>query len=270
MAQRLAGKVALLTGAAVGLGKGVAEAFVREGAKVAICDLNLAAAESCAKELRAKGFSAIPVKMDVSSEVDVVKGIQHTIHELGKIDVLLNNAGFQHIVAIKDCEYGMFKKMLEVHVGGAFLCTREVLRHFVERAEKEKNGKLLGATILNMGSAHSKTVSPLKAPYCTAKHALVGLTRSTALEGAQYGVRSNLVCPGFVLTDLVKKQIPEQAQALGISEDDVIKKVMLKNTVDGEFSTVEDIAEACVFLAAHPTNVLTGQSMILSHGWVME
>ena len=118
--------------------------------------------------------------------------------------------------------------------------------------------------------SHSKVASALKAPYVTAKHGLLGLARVIAVEGAAYGVRSNVICPGFVRTPLVEKQIPEQARDLGITEEQVVRDVMLKDTVDGEFSTVNDIAETAVFLAAFPTNALTGQSVVVSHGWFME
>jgi len=121
-----------------------------------------------------------------------------------------------------------------------------------------------------MGSVHSKEASKLKAAYVTAKHGLLGLARVVAKEGAQYGVRANVICPGFVRTPLVDKQIPEQARELGISEADVVKNVMLKETVDGLFTTSEDIAETALFLAAFPSNALTGQSLIVSHGWFME
>jgi 3-hydroxybutyrate dehydrogenase len=121
-----------------------------------------------------------------------------------------------------------------------------------------------------MGSVHSKEASPLKAPYVAAKHALIGLAKVVAKEGAAHGVRANVICPGFVRTPLVDKQIPEQAKALGISEDDVIRKIMLKDTVDGEFTTVDDVAQTALFFAAFPSNALTGQSLIVSHGWSME
>jgi len=127
-----------------------------------------------------------------------------------------------------------------------------------------------GGSIIYIGSVHSKEASVLKAPYVAAKHGLLGLCRVVAKEGAKYGVRANVICPGFVRTPLVEKQIPEQAQALGISEAEVIKNVMLKETVDGEFTTVEDVAETAVFFAAFPSNALTGQSLIVSHGWFME
>jgi 3-hydroxybutyrate dehydrogenase len=121
-----------------------------------------------------------------------------------------------------------------------------------------------------MGSVHSKEASVLKAPYVTAKHGLEGLAKVVAKEGAAHGVRANIICPGFVRTPLVDKQIPEQARDLGISEDDVVKKVMLKDTVDGEFTTVEDVARCAVFLAGFPSNALTGQSIVVSHGWFMQ
>jgi 3-hydroxybutyrate dehydrogenase len=126
-----------------------------------------------------------------------------------------------------------------------------------------------GGTILYVGSVHSKEASKLKAPYVAAKHGLVGLAKTVAKEGARHGVRSNVICPGFVRTPLVEKQIPEQARELGISEEDVIRTVMLKETVDGEFTSLDDVARGAAFLAAFPSNALTGQSLVVSHGWSM-
>jgi 3-hydroxybutyrate dehydrogenase len=153
-------------------------------------------------------------------------------------------------------------RMLGIHLDGAFLTTRACLRHMY------KSGR--GGSILYMGSVHSKEASPLKAPYVAAKHGLLGLCRAVAKEGAKHGVRANVLCPGFVRTPLVDKQIPEQAKELGISEAEVIKNVMLKNTVDGEFTTMADVAQAAVFFASFESNALTGQSLIISHGWHME
>ena len=120
-----------------------------------------------------------------------------------------------------------------------------------------------------MGSVHSQEASPLKSAYVTAKHGLLGLARVMAKDGAQYNVRSNVICPGFVLTPLVEKQIPEQARELGISVDQVVKDVLLAETVDQQFTTVEDVAEVALFLAAFNSNALTGQSICVSHGWHM-
>jgi 3-hydroxybutyrate dehydrogenase len=129
---------------------------------------------------------------------------------------------------------------------------------------KQKSG-----SIIFMGSVHSKEASPLKSAYVTAKHGLLGLARVLAKEGAAHGVRANVICPGFVRTPLVEKQIPEQAKSLGISEKDVIEKIMLGETVDKEFTTIEDVAEIALLFAAFPTNALTGQSLVVSHGWYM-
>jgi 3-hydroxybutyrate dehydrogenase len=152
-------------------------------------------------------------------------------------------------------------RFLAIHLDGAFLTTRAALRQMYKQGS---------GSIIYMGSVHSKEASVLKAPYVTAKHGLLGLARVVAKEGAEHGVRANVICPGFVRTPLVDKQIPEQAKELGISEQDVIEKIMLKDTVDHEFTTIEDVAETALFLAAFNSNALTGQSIIVSHGWCME
>jgi 3-hydroxybutyrate dehydrogenase len=257
---RLLGKVAVVTGAASGIGKEIARAFQREGAKVVIADLNQAGADAAAAELG--GNDAIGVAMDVTSEAEVDAGMARAISAFGRIDVLVSNAGIQIVAPVKDFEFAKWKQMLAIHLDGAFLTTRAVLKHMYEQAT--------GGSIIYMGSVHAKEASLLKAPYVTAKHGLLGLAKVVAKEGAKYGVRANVICPGFVRTPLVDKQIPEQAKALGISEEQVIKGVMLKDTVDGEFTTVEDVAEAAVFFAGFKTNALTGQSLIVSHGWSMQ
>lgn len=127
-----------------------------------------------------------------------------------------------------------------------------------------------GGSVIYMGSVHSKEASKLKAPYVTAKHGLIGLCKTVAKESAAKGVRANVICPGFVRTPLVEKQIPEQAKTLGITEEEVVKNVMLKETVDGEFTTTDDVARAALLFAAFPTNALTGQSLVVSHGWFMQ
>jgi 3-hydroxybutyrate dehydrogenase len=127
-----------------------------------------------------------------------------------------------------------------------------------------------GGSIIYMGSVHSHEASKLKSAYVTAKHGLLGLARVVAKEGGSRGVRANVVCPGFVRTPLVDRQIPEQAKALGISEAEVVKDVMLKETVDGEFTTVADVARTVAFLAGFESAALTGQSIVVSHGWFMQ
>jgi 3-hydroxybutyrate dehydrogenase len=199
--------------------------------------------------------------MDVANEQQVGDGTAKVVKTFGALDVLVSNAGIQIVAPIVDFELAKWKRLLSIHLDGAFLTTRAALRQMY----KQNSG-----SIIYMGSVHSKEASVLKAPYVTAKHGLIGLAKVVAKEGAAHGVRANVICPGFVRTPLVDKQIPEQAKELGISEQDVIKNVMLKETVDGEFTTVEDVAEAALFLAAFNSNALTGQSLIVSHGWFME
>ncbi len=259
---KLQNKIALLTGAARGIGEGIAKRFVQEGAKVAIADINLQEAEATAKRLTDMGPGcAIGVKMDVTNEDDVNQGVEKIVQTWGGPDILLSNAGVQIVHPIEDFPFADWKKMLSIHLDGAFLTTKACIPHMYKKG---------GGSVIYMGSVHSKNASPLKSAYVTAKHGLIGLSRVIAKEGAKYGVRSNVICPGFVETELVKKQIPEQAKTLGISEKEVVEKIMLGDTVDQKFTTIEDVAEVALLFAGFETNALTGQSLIVSHGWCME
>ena len=255
-------KVAVVTGAASGIGKEIAKTYFDHGAKVAIADLNLEAAQAVAREFDPSGERVLAVAMDVTNEEQVDAGISQVADRLGGIDVLVSNAGIQIVAPVDEFKFSDWKKMLAIHLDGAFLTTRACLKRMYAQGR--------GGTVIYMGSVHSKEASVLKAPYVAAKHGLVGLAKVVAKEGAAHGVRANVICPGFVRTPLVEKQIPEQAKELGISEEDVVKKVMLKETVDGEFTTVDDVAETALFLASFPTNALTGQSIVVSHGWFMQ
>jgi 3-hydroxybutyrate dehydrogenase len=258
---QLDNKVSLITGAASGIGLGIARRFAAAGARVAIADLRLDAAEAAAATITADHpGAAIAVAMDVSNEDEVNAGVAKVVETWGTVDILVSNAGIQIVNPVESFAFSDWKKMLAIHLDGAFLTSKAVLPHMYAQGS---------GTILFMGSVHSKEASPLKSAYVTAKHGLLGLSRVIAKEGGAKGVRSNVICPGFVRTPLVDKQIPEQARELGISEDEVIRKVMLGQTVDGEFTTVEDIAEVALFFAAFPTNALTGQSLTASHGWSM-
>jgi len=256
----LKGKTAIVTGAASGLGRAIATRFVEAGAKVAIADLNLVAAEATARALSTSG-QTMAVAMDVTNEDEVNAGIAKVEAAWKHIDILVSNAGIQIVHKLEEFPFAEWKKVLAIHLDGAFLTSKAVLPIM----QRQRSG-----SIIFMGSVHSKLASPLKAAYVTAKHGIMGLSRTIAKEGAEYGIRTNVICPGFVKTPLVEKQIPEQAKTLGISEEDVVKKVMLGGTVDGEFTTLEDVAEVAFTFAAFPTNALTGQSLVVSHGWFME
>ena len=258
---KLANKIAVVTGAASGIGYEIAKRFVAEGANVAIADLKEEAASATAKELSNMGpGKAIGIAMDVTSEEQVNTGIAQVVKQFGGVDILISNAGIQIVHPLQDFPFADWKKLLAIHLDGAFLTTRACLPHMYSK----KSG-----SIIYMGSVHSKEASPLKAAYVTAKHGLLGLARTVSKEGAEHGVRANVICPGFVKTPLVEKQIPEQARELGISEDEVVRNIMLAETVDKQFTTVEDVAEIALLFASFPTNALTGQSLVVSHGWHM-
>jgi 3-hydroxybutyrate dehydrogenase len=258
---RFDGKVAVITGAASGIGKEIALRFAVEGGTPVIADLDRGSAEAAAREINAKGSDAFAVEMNVAEQAAVETGIAKVMAKYGRIDVLVSNAGIQIVKPIVDFPFADWKRLLAVHLDGAFLTTKACLKHMYAA----KSG-----SIIYTGSVHSKVASVLRAPYVTAKHGLLGLCRLVAKEGAPHNVRANVVCPGFVRTPLVDQLIPAQAKELGISEEDVIRNVMLKDTVDGQFTTTEDVAEAVLFFAGFKTNALTGQSLVVSHGWFME
>ncbi|MCB1310810.1 MAG: 3-hydroxybutyrate dehydrogenase [Sedimentitalea sp.] len=254
-------KVCIITGAASGIGHGIAERFIADGAKVVIADLKLDTAQKAADDLTAQGRgTAMAVEMNVTDEAQVNAGVEAVIEKWGRIDVLVSNAGIQIVHPMQDFPFADWKKLLAIHLDGAFLTTRACLPHMYKAGS---------GAIIFMGSVHSKEASPLKSAYVTAKHGLLGLARVISKEGADHGVRASVICPGFVKTPLVEKQIPEQARDLGISEEEVVNRVMLGETVDQEFTTIEDVAEVAHIFAAFPTNALTGQSLVVSHGWYM-
>jgi 3-hydroxybutyrate dehydrogenase len=257
----LQGQVAVITGGASGIGFGIARRLAQSGATVVLADLSLTAAELGAQILISEGLQSVPLAMDVADEAAVDAGIDAIAAKLGRIDVLVSNAGIQIVHPIVDYPLSDWRRMLAIHLDGAFLTTRACLRHMYARGS---------GSIIYIGSVHSKEASVLKSAYVTAKHGLIGLSKVVAKEGAAHGVRANVVCPGFVRTPLVEKQIPEQAAALGITEAEVVRDVMLRETVDGEFTSVEDVAEAVHFFAAATSKAMTGQSLIVSHGWCME
>jgi 3-hydroxybutyrate dehydrogenase len=260
---RLEGKVAIITGAASGIGRGMAQRFAAEGARVVVADLEHARPQAAAAEIAAATQGQVlGLAVDVTNEDSVETAVARTISEFGGVHVLCSNAGNQIIGGIHELAFSDWKKVLAVHLDGSFLTTRACLRHMYHAGQ--------GGTIIYTGSVHSKLASVLKAPYVTAKHGILGLCRAVAKEGAPHGVRAHVICPGFVRTPLVEKQIPEQAKILDIGEQDVIEKVMLKDTVDKQFTSTEEIAAAAVFLAEQKTLALTGQSIMLTHGWFME
>src|SRR6266404_5458249 len=223
----LMGKSAIVTGAASGIGKGIAELLASQGVSVAIADVNLDAAQNVASAIGSAGGKAMGVAMDVTNEEAVNGATDRVARAFGGVDILVSNAGIQIVNPIESYSFADWKKMLAIHVDGAFLTTKAALKYMYPGNR--------GGTVIYMGSVHSHEV-----------------------------------CPGFVRTPLVDKQIPEQARELGISEEEVVRRVMLGGTVDGIFTTVEDVAQTVLFLCAFPSAALTGQSFVVSHGWFMQ
>lgn len=254
-------KVALVTGAGSGLGQGVAVALAQAGATVGVADIDMVGANKTVSMIERAGGKASALAMDVTDEDSVNDGVDALLSLYGRLDILLSNAGVQIISPVQELSLSQWKQMLSVHLDGAFLTTKAALKVMYEQAH--------GGKIMYMGSVHSHEASLFKAPYITAKHGLLGLAKAVAKEGGEKKVHTHVICPGFVKTPLVEKQIPEQAHEKGISEAEVVNDIMLGQTVDKEFTTIEDIAELAVFLAAHPTGAFTGQSFIAGHGWGM-
>ncbi len=257
----LENKVAIVTGSTKGIGRAIAEKFAEHGANVVITGIE-GISHDVAKEISDKtGSRVIGMEMNIKSEEDIKKTVRTTAETFGSVDILVNNAGIQTIAPLVEFSLDAWNNLISIHLTGSFLISRECMRVMIS------SGK--GGKIITTGSTHSVCASANKAPYVAAKHALVGLNRSIAVEGGPHNISSNLVCPGFVWTDLVRKQIPERAKAENISEEEA-KASMLKDTVDGEFSTVDDVANVSLFFASFESNALTGQSLIVSHGWNMQ
>ena len=257
----LKNKVVLITGAASGIGEHLARRFAACGAHVVIADLNEEKAQEVAKDLTDFGYHAVSYKMDVTSERDVEHVYENIAKKYGQLDVAICNAGIQHIAPVHELDYKDWKKVVNVHLDGAFLLTKGALKLMYPKKQ---------GSIIYIGSVHSKEASLLKGPYVAAKHGMIGLCKVVAKEAGPSNIKANVICPGFVKTPLVEKQIPQQAKTLGISEEKVIKDVMLKETVDGAFTTLDDVANVALFLAGFETLALTGQSVVVSHGWCME
>lgn len=259
---RLKGKTAIITGGSSGIGKAMVERFVEEGCQVAIADINEKAMATLSKTLNQQyGEMTFPVSMNVSDEKNVAQAFDTCMQRFKKLDILISNAGVQHLDPVTEFAYSNWQMVLKVDLDGCFLTAKRAMQ------EMKKTG---GGSIIFTGSLRSKIGGSLNSAYVAAKHGVLGLNQVIATEGAPFNIRSNVMCPDYILTDLVEKQIEKYMQEKNLSREEVISKLLLPETVDGQFTTLEDMTEVALFFATFPSNALTGQSLNISHGWVMQ
>jgi len=259
-ARPLAGRVALVTGSSSGIGLGIARALARAGASVVLNGLE--PAEQVAPLLagigQEGGRPATYIAADLSQPAAVLRLVEETEDALGAIDILVNNAGVQHVAPLESFPPGKWDLILALNLSAVFHASRAVF------AGMKRHGY---GRIINVASAHGLVASPFKAAYVAAKHGVVGLTKVIALEGAEAGVTANAICPGYVWTPLVEQQIDDQARAHGISRDEVIRKVFLKQQPSGRFATVEELGALAAFLASPAAASITGVALPVDGGW---
>ena len=248
----------LITGAGSGIGAGLATELARAGYHVMVSDVNLDGAEAVAARIRGAGGSAELVALDVTSE----KSVAAAVASLSRpVDVLINNAGLQYVAPLEEFPLPQWEHLIHVMLTGAVALTRAVLPGMRARSF---------GRIINMGSIHSLVGSPFKSAYVAAKHALVGFSKVIALETANTDITVNTLCPSYVKTPLVDKQIADQARIRGMPESEVISQIMLKPMPKGVFIGIDELAGATTFLVSPAARNITGQTIVIDGGWTAQ
>lgn len=250
----LEGRVAIVTGAASGIGLAVARELASRGARVTLADVDQSAGSAAAAELHGARFQ----HADLSSGEDTQRLIMETLARDGRVDILVNNAGIQHVSPIISFPEAKWRQIIEIMLTAPFLLTKAVLPSMYER----KWGR-----IVNIGSVHSLRASAYKSAYVAAKHGLLGLTRVTALEGAAHGVTCNCICPSYVRTALVEKQIADQARVHGIPESEVVEKIMVAEAAIHRLLEPAEVADYIAFLCSDAASGVTGSAVTIDCGW---
>ena len=248
----------LITGAGSGIGAGLATELARAGAHLVVSDLNLEGAEGVAARIRAAGGSAEAVALDVTSEKSVAAAVASVSRP---VDVLINNAGLQYVAPLEEFPLPQWEQLIHVMLTGAVALTRAVLPGMRARGF---------GRIINMGSIHSLIASPFKSAYVAAKHALVGFSKVIALETANTDITVNTLCPSYVKTPLVDKQIADQARVRGMPESEVISQIMLKPMPKGVFIGIDELVGVTTFLVSAAARNITGQTISIDGGWTVQ
>jgi 3-hydroxybutyrate dehydrogenase len=260
---KLAGKTAVVTGSTSGIGLGIARAFAAAGMNVMLNGFgNASEIERTRAELElVYGVSALYSPADMSTPAEITAMADEARDAFGQVDVLVNNAGIQHVEAIETFPVAKWDAIIAIDLSSAFHSMRAVVPGMKQRR---------WGRIINIASAHALVASPFKSAYVAAKHGLLGLTKTVALETAEHGITVNAICPGYVLTPLVKKQIPETAKARGITEEEVVKTVLLHAQPTRQFVTVEQLGSLCVFLCTDAAASITGAALPIEGGWTAQ
>jgi 3-hydroxybutyrate dehydrogenase len=261
LARPLAGKVAVVTGSTSGIGLGIARAFAQAGADVVINGLGeQKEIEFVCKELESGcPFSRVSYNgANLMDGAEATKLVEETVAESGRIDMLVNNAGIQHVSPIEDFPPEKYEAIIALNLSSAWYTSRAAFPVMKEQGF---------GRIINVASAHGLVASPFKSAYVAAKHGVIGLTKTVALEGAEHGITCNAICPGYVWTPLVENQIDDTAKARGISRDEVIRDVLLAAQPNKRFATVEEIGALAVFLSSPAGQSITGTALPVDGGW---
>ncbi len=253
------GKVAIVTGGASGIGWACVEAFAKAGGKSVIADMDVPGGEKAEANLKAAGLDGMFVKTSVSDPEAVKNLVDTTVAKYGRLDVLVNNAGLQYVAPVTEFPEDRWNLLIGVMLTGAFLCTKYSLPHMI----KNKWGR-----VINIASIHAKVASPFKSAYISAKHGVIGLTKTVALEVAEYGITCNAICPAYVRTPLVDKQIANQAISNNISEEDVVKKIMLEPAAIKRLLEPCEVAGVVQFLCSDTAAGITGGTIDIDLGWM--
>ena len=252
------GKVAIVTGGASGIGLAIAKSFAKEGVHCVLADLDPRAGEAVVAQLAEMGASGAFIAADVAKSADVQKLIDATVEQFGRLDILVNNAGLQHIAPITEFPEERWNYLIGVILTGAFLCCKYAVPHMV----RQKWGR-----VINIASLHAKVASPFKAAYISAKHGVLGLTKVLALEVAEHNITSNAICPAYVRTPLVERQIDDQAQRHQISREDVIRKIMTEPAAIHRLLEPDEVASLALYLCSDAAAGITGAALDIDLGW---